>query len=71
MSKLVLAGNYREFLYYFRNDKTAKYITERSQMLGYRDAEFIKVGTWYKQPHDLITAFEQEEQIMNASKANE
>lgn len=49
---LVLAGNKREFDYYFRQ------ITRREQMFGFRAVEIKRVGTWYTLPGEVLDAAE-------------
>lgn len=58
ITKLVLAGNYQEYLYYYR-DKDRKeyvYVSDYNNILG-RNPEYLEViycGTWYLRDQRLI-----------------
>ncbi len=58
--RLVLAGSYEQFKHYFPYpDRHTKYISDRTQLYGYRNVQFLRVGTWWEQKQELIDAFEQ------------
>ena len=58
-TKLVLAGNYGEFIYYFPiPDKKIIYVNSIEQLYGKGDCQFIRVGQWWNQHRELIDAFE-------------
>jgi hypothetical protein len=52
--KLVLAGDYNEFLFYCREqnisprDKSVRYISDPIQAAGYINFEVVKYGRWYQ-----------------------
>ena len=57
--KLVLAGNYSEFQFYFPIlEKHIIYVTGIEQLYGLEDCQFIRVGQWWNQRRELIDAFE-------------
>ena len=61
--KLVIAGNYKEFKYYFpKPDKNIIYVDSVRQIRGACRGEIIKVGTWYERPD--IYELEQESAIV-------
>lgn len=50
--KLILAGNYRQFLQYcefqrLRPDKDARYISDYTKIVGIHGGELTKIGTYY------------------------
>lgn len=47
----VIAGNHREFKYYFpQPDSKIIYVNSRDQLMGYHGGKVVRVGTWYERP---------------------
>ena len=63
--KIVLAGNYGQYLNYLRESgetpRTAKYVSQSEQLAGLKDVEVVRYGTWWMNPCakiDLISVVE-------------
>ena len=62
----VLAGNHNEFVYWCRENKRSirsqDVVSVHSQYAlcgyDYKGAAFVRYGTWYRQPKELIDYFE-------------
>ena len=71
-SMLVFAGNYRQFTDYIsgKDDKKYKYVNERTDFLGLREFNILKVGTWYERDKnfELLTEAENLRLRNNLSK---
>jgi len=52
--KIVLAGNYSQYLNYLRDSgetpRTAKYVSAPEQLEGLQNVEVIRYGTWWMNP---------------------
>jgi hypothetical protein len=54
--KLVVAGNYQEFKYYYpKSDRNIRYVHCCEDIIGYHCAEIERVGTWWRLPIDFLT----------------
>ena len=63
--KIVLAGNYGQYLSYLRDTgetpRTAKYVNAPEHLIGLQDVEVVRHGTWWVNPcakADLISVVE-------------
>lgn len=78
MDKLILAGNYQEFLNYCRENnvnphdrKSGVYFISNEQMIcGRMNFEVIRYGTWYETDYNLQNAVKMREQIQKIIKGN-
>ena len=53
--KLVLAGNYEQFKYYYpEKNRNIRYIHSIEDCIGYHGCEIDMVGTWYERDKELI-----------------
>ena len=53
--KLVLAGNYEQFKYYYpKPDRNIRYVASAECLIGYHGADIDFVGTWYERDKTLI-----------------
>lgn len=47
----VIAGNHREFLYYYpKPDRNIVYVASERQLRGCHGGKIVRVGTWYERP---------------------
>ncbi len=53
-TKIVIAGNYRQYLHYLRENelspRDARYCCEVEQLRGLRKVEIVRYGTWWENP---------------------
>lgn len=67
--KLVIAGDYNEFRYYFPNpDKLTRYVQDASALVGYEHAEIVKVGNWHKNSDYFLDVIKEYEKIYAARR---